>query len=115
MTPDELKHFEDILIKAVQAGKQETSGLVEMIMHKLETKIEESINNNINDKIKNIDDKIDAYIKSDLEWKESVTPSIETMKELRSFGRVSGYIGRAVLLLGAVASAIYAGYKSIVK
>lgn len=115
MTEQDKEHFEDILVKAVQSTKQENSGLVDMIMHKLESKIEESINKNVNGKINALHTKIDTYITGDLAWKESVTPSIEVMKNLMSFGSVSGYIGRTILLIGGIVSAIYASVKFVLK
>ena len=106
MNEDEIKHFEDLLIKAVQAGKQETSGLVDMIMHKLEKGIEESINRNVNGKIIGLTTKVDDYIKSDNEWKKDVTPSIEIMKKIRGSSSVIRWVVQTIILLGVLVGTI---------
>ncbi len=55
MTPKDREHYEGIIIKAVQSGKRETSGLVAEIMSKLDSKLEEKleplINKYVNGKI----------------------------------------------------------------
>lgn len=100
MTNVDYEKLEGLIFKAVQQGKQETSGLVDMVIHKMEAKLEESIAKsityNVNGKIKAIDEKIDNYIEKDLEWKkldeewkEEIIPQIEAVKEFRGWGKVS--------------------------
>jgi len=88
MTPEDKAHFEDVIVKAVQSGKQETSGLVDTIMHKMEKGIEESINRNVNGKIKRLDEKIDAYIISDNEWKDRYSPYLEGLANITGSGKI---------------------------
>lgn len=92
MTDEQLKQFnerqEEILLKAIQAGKQETSGLVDLVIHKMETHIEQSIDKNVNGKIKTLDAKIDAYILSDNEWKDKYSPMLEAFTSLSTSGKL---------------------------
>jgi len=102
MNPEEHQHFEDLIVKAVQAGKQETSGLVDMILHKLENHIEVSINKNVNGKLDKMNAKIDNYIFDDNEWKQKAEPVIMMGRNVQGFGKVSLYI---VGFVAAVAGA----------
>jgi hypothetical protein len=88
MTPEDREHFENVLVKAIQSTKQENSGLVDTIMHKMEKGIEESINRNVNGKIKRIDEKLDAYIMSDNEWKEKYSPMLEAFTSISTSGKL---------------------------
>ena len=51
--------------------------------------------------------KIDAYIKDDNTWKESVTPSIEIMKSIQSFSKSSIFLMKTIILIGAMLTAIW--------
>lgn len=102
MTPEEKAHFEDLIVKAVQSGKKETSDLVDMIMHKLENGIEESINRNVNGKIKVLTQRFDDYVISDNEWKDGVTPSIEIMKKIQGSSSVIRYVVQTIILFGVL-------------
>lgn len=94
MNEDQLKQLEELIVKAVQSGKQETSGLVEMVIHKIEPAIEKAVEKHVNGKIKNLDYKLDEYIKHDLEWKAEITPQIESVKEFKGWGKVTlGLLG----------------------
>lgn len=108
MTQEEREHFEGIIVKAVQSGKQETSGLVDMIMHKLEGGIETSINKNVNGKLDKMNTKIDDYIKSDLLWKDTIMPSIEIMRKMEGFYTVGSAILKTLVILGGAGGVIFA-------
>ncbi len=88
MKEDEYQKFEELLIRAVQSGKKETSDLVDTIIHKMEHKIDEAINKSVNGKIKAIDTKIDAYIVSDNEWKEKYSPYLEGLQSVTISGKI---------------------------
>lgn len=106
MNEDEKKHFEELIFKAVQSGKKETSDLVDMIMHKLENGIEESINRNVNGKIKVLTQRFDDYVVSDNEWKDGVTPSIDIMKKVKASSSVIRWVVQTVILLGILIGTI---------
>ena len=71
MKPEELKHFEDLIFKAVQSGKQETSGLVDMIMHKIEKELDPAIQKAVNGKLETYIQKDLIWKDKDMEWKEN--------------------------------------------
>lgn len=110
MTPEDKRHFEDILIKAVQSGKKETSDLVDMVIHKIEPAIENSVNKYVNGKLDKINLKIDDYIVSDLQWKERAEPTLQMGQNVAGFGKVSLYI---VGFVASVAGAIIAVIKLV--
>lgn len=88
MNEKDVEHFENFIMKAIQSTKQENSGLVDEIMHKMEKGIEESINRNVNGKIRNLDGKIDEYIKSDIAWKERYSPYLEGLQSISISGKI---------------------------
>jgi hypothetical protein len=115
MEREELKQFIDQSIKeahliGLQSGKKETSGLVDLIIHKLETKIEESINKNVNGKIVRLTEKVDNYIvmdnnwrEEDAKWKLDAQPIIDMGKNLQGTSKVLLYCAGVVLALGGAA------------
>jgi len=76
MTPEEKQHFEEFLVKAVQSGKKETSGLVDLVIHKQEDHIEKAINRLVNGKIDKANLKIDSM-------KEHLRQQDQTLKEIQ--------------------------------
>jgi len=88
MNEQDKQHFEDLIVKAIQSTKQENSGLIDTIMHKMEKGIEESINRNVNGKIKRIDEKLDAYIVSDNQWKDKYSPMLEAFTSISVSGKI---------------------------
>ena len=110
MTPEELERIEQAIKEAhlvgLQSGKRENSDLVDMIMHKMETKIEESINKNVNGKIKGLSERFDDYVITDNQWKDSVSPSIDIMKKIQNSSSVIRYVVQTVILLGVLVGTI---------
>ena len=76
-------------------------------LEQLQKTIAVSIEKNVNGKIRLLDQKIDDYIKADELWKNSVTPSIDTMKKLDGFTSIGGTILKVIVLLGAATTAIW--------
>ena len=103
MNEDDRKHFEDIIVKAVQSGKKETSGLVAEIMHKMEQGIELAINKNVNGKIKRLDEKIDAYIVQDNAWKAEFEPYMKGLANVTGGGKILVWVTGAIIsIAGAI-------------
>lgn len=94
----------------LQAGKQETSGLVDLVIHKMETKIDETISKGIekhvNGKIKAIDAKLDAYIKDDNEWKDRYSPYLEGIVGVSVGGKIMVKFILGIATVGAAILAI---------
>lgn len=105
MTPEEIQHFEGLIVKAVQSGKKETSGLVDMIMHKLESKIEDSINKNVNGKIIKLTEKLDLYIQEDNSWKERAEPVV---KAFENTTWLSSIVVQTLKMLGLLGASVVA-------
>ena len=110
MTDSQIQKFEDLILKAVQSGKKETSDLVDMVIHKIEPAIENSVNKYVNGKLDKMNLKIDDYIVSDLQWKERAEPTLQMGQNVAGFGRVLLYI---VGFVASVAGAIIAVIKLV--
>lgn len=103
MTESEKQEFKEFIFQAVQSGKQETSNLVDSIIHKIEPAVEKSIEKYVNGKIRVMDGKLDAYIVSDNEWKALAQPVVDLGKNLQGFGKVALYtIGFVASVMGAI-------------
>jgi hypothetical protein len=70
MDKETIEQIEEFIFKAVQSGKQETSGLVDEVFRRIDPAIERSIEKNVNGKIRLLDQKITTYIENDDKWKE---------------------------------------------
>lgn len=115
MTPEQFKQFterqDELLLKAVQSGKQETSGLVDHIIHKMESKIEESINKNVNGKLDKMHIKIDNYIATDNEWKVKYSPYLEGIVGVSVGGKIMLKVLLGFASIGGAVLAIKAWFK----
>ena len=79
----------------------------------IQQNIKETIQTTVNGKIDKLNTKLDIYIKEDDEWKSSVTPSIETMKELQGFASIGKATLKVLVLVGSITTAIIVVYKFI--
>lgn len=78
------KHFEDLLVRAVQSGKRETSGLVQDLKKELLKEVREEIKITVNGKIDGIKKHLEEQDRKD----EIRFKSIETkLDELKPVGR----------------------------
>ena len=59
--------------------------------------------------------KLDNYIKSDDEWKNSVLPAIQSMQKFQGFSDTGMALLKTIIVIGAVISAIWAGILFIIK
>lgn len=115
MTPEEIKDvIKETVYLAQNSTKQENSGLITHLQKIMQQEIAVGIEKNVNGKIRNIDKKIDDYISEDNKWKESVTPSIETMKRISNTSDGVIWLAKLIVLLGAVGTALYAFYQFII-
>lgn len=125
MKPEELQELKDSMNESIkeahliglQSGKQETSGLVDLVIHKLETKIEESINKNVNGKIITLTNEFREYVKQDtadkktiLDWQDVYSPYLKVIANLS----ISGKMLMSFLLgLSAVIAGVFGTYKLV--
>lgn len=89
MNEKDRAHFDELILKAVQSGKQETSGLVADIKTKFHL----------------IDDKIGNYIKEDMKWKEEAQPVIDMGKNIAGFSKVT----KIIIGVGGAIGSLYFG------
>ncbi len=62
-----------------------------------------SIETTVNGKIRKLDEKLEAYIVTDDEWKARASPIIEMGNNIKGFGKVLAYvIGTVAVLLGII-------------
>lgn len=113
MTPEDRQHFDELLLKAQQSGKQETSDLVDDIMRRVDIVVEKSIEKYVNGKIRAIDTKIDTYIREDAEfndrmksdtdqWRATADKSLEFVKNTTAFGKVFMYLVGVFIAIGTL-------------
>jgi len=113
MNEQDKQHFEEIIARAVQSGKKETSDLVDTILHRIEPVVEKSIEKYVNGKIKTLDAKFDSYVAGDLAWKEEMTPRLKLVQNAQIFGTVSVNLLKFVSIFGVACGFIYAFFKWI--
>jgi len=113
MKPEDKQHFEDLIVKAVQSGKRETSDLVDTILHRIEPVVAKAIETHVNGKIRNLDTKIDAYIVEDNKWKEKALPAINIGLNALTFGSVSVGLLKFVAILGVACGFVYTFFRWI--
>lgn len=102
MNEDQFKKIEELIVKAVQSGKQETSGLADEVLKRIEPTIKESMDKNFNGKMGRLDQKLSDHISSFDEFKEDMK-SIFKDKEIRlnvlEKGKIQIWTAISVLLL----------------
>lgn len=95
--------IKEYLFQAVQSGKSETSGIVALILSKIETHIETSINKNVNGKIINLADEFKDYVKGDMEWKSEYQPYIKGLANVSGGAKILVWVAVSVsAVIGAI-------------
>jgi hypothetical protein len=108
----EEQKIKEYIFQAVQSGKQETSGLVDMVIHKMENRLDISVDKAVakytNGKLDKLENKIDNYIKGDNEWKEKYGPYLESIVGISVGGKI---LVRFILGIASVGGAILLIYR----
>ena len=74
-----------------------------------------TVENTVNGKIKRLDEKLDAYIKTDIQWKETVQPVIDAYSTVNKVGLFVEWVWKVGTPLIAIAGGIiYLIKKSII-
>lgn len=122
MNDQEREHFEELIVKAIQSGKKETSDLVTDIISRIENKlgssIATSIEKNVNGKINRLNEKIDTYINEDNkykeritkdtdEWRQSADAKLQIVSDWEAFGKIGSKILGLVIMLGTASGAMF--------
>lgn len=98
MKKEDIEKLEDIIFKAVQSGKQETSDLVDHVLVKIGPAIRDGIEKHVNGKIQTMDQKLTDYILNDNAWKAEIYPAIKANTEFRL--RTDGGIATIKWIIG---------------
>lgn len=69
--------------------------------------VRQTIKETVNGKIDRMNDKIDNYIKGDIEWKVEADKKLEVVGSVQGFGKVTLYILGFLSALGAGVGLIY--------
>lgn len=94
--------IKDYIFQAVQATKQENSGLIAELKKSVES---------IRDEQRKVAEDLKDYVKDDQEWKDSVTPSIDIMKKLQNTSSVLNWVVKTIILMGSLIGAVVLIYK----
>lgn len=69
--------------------------------------LQETIDKRVNGKIVRLDEKLDDYIKHDMEWKTTVQPIIEAYDAANRVGNFIQWISKVILALGVIIGTIF--------
>jgi len=106
MSEQEKQEFKDFIFQAVQSGKQETSGLVDDIIHRVDNSIGVAVEKHVNGKIRNLTAIVSDHIEHDKEWKNKADEKLEVITNIKGFGKVTAYIMGVVLAIATAWTAI---------
>lgn len=73
----------------------------------LEKSVKETIEKTVNGKINRLDQKLDEYIKHDLEWKETVQPVIDAYLVANKVGSFVQWISKVILAIGVIVGVLF--------
>lgn len=105
------QQVKEYLELARQAGKQETSDLVDHILHKMEGAIQLAVDKSVNGKIIGLTQKLEDYIVADNTWKAKYEPYLLGMQSLTIGGKIIMWI---IVSIGTIAGAVIS-IKTLIK
>lgn len=73
----------------------------------LEKSVKETIEKTVNGKINRLDQKLDEYIKHDLEWKETVQPVIDAYLVANKVGSFVQWMSKVILAIGVIVGVLF--------
>lgn len=94
----------DILNLDKDMNAQELQKILDVINSSTENAIEKHVNG----KIRNMDSKLDTYIKSDLEWKKTVEPVVDAYNTVGLVSNFTNWLSKVILSVGVIGGAIFA-------
>ena len=105
MDKNDEQKFKDLIHQAVQAGKQETSGLVSHLESRIDSAVSVAVDKYVNGRIASISQKLDDYIISDLKWKERAEPVVVAFERTTWLSSIVIQVLKMLGLLGAAVTA----------
>ena len=103
MTPDDLKKITDIIKETIQ---DKVNGKID----KLSTKLDTYIINDTNDK-NDIKRQLSETKEATVEWRTSISPSINSMRQIQDFSTTSIFLLKLIGLMAGAFAAVYAAIK----
>ena len=99
----------DILNLDKDMNAQELQKILDVINSSTENAIEKHVNG----KIRNMDSKLDTYIKSDLEWKKTVEPVVDAYNTVGLVSNFTNWLSKVIISVGIIIAAVigFATYK----
>lgn len=113
MKESDKKHFEDLIIRAVQSGKQETSGLVQHVLKEVSNVVRQEI-------VVTVNGKIDGIKQDIVGIREHLKEQDKKLEELKPIGRGVRFFNglrdfalyvKPYGILGAIGIALYKLFK----
>jgi uncharacterized protein YeeX (DUF496 family) len=76
-------------------------------LQKIIVALQDTIDKKVNGKIIRLDEKLDAYIKHDMEWKETVQPVIDAYDTVNRVGGFVQWFSKVILAIGVIVATIF--------
>jgi hypothetical protein len=76
-------------------------------LQKIIIALQDTIDKKVNGKINRLDEKLDEYIKHDMEWKETVQPVIEAYQAVNNIGTFVQWFSKVILAIGVIVGMIF--------
>lgn len=111
MKEKEIKHFEEFLVKAIQSGKKETSGLVTDLEKKMANVIQQEIKQTVNGKI----DKVKEHLEKQDVKLQQMDEKIDLLRPVSDIVKFSRLFRKGFLWIAPLGGAILAIYKFLIK
>lgn len=79
---------------------------LQKIISAIQSVTAESIEKTVNGKIRRLDEKLESYIKHDMEWKTTVQPVIDAYTTTEKVGKFLQWLSKIILAVGVIVGAI---------
>lgn len=76
-------------------------------LQKIIIALQETVDKKVNGKIIHLDEKLDEYIKQDMEWKKLVQPIIDAYDTANRMGNFVQWVSKVILALGVIIGTIF--------
>lgn len=98
----------DTLSDILNIDKNMNVDELQKILDVINKSTEQAIEKHVNGKIRNMDSKLDNYIKSDMEWKRTVEPVVEAYNTVGLVSSFTNWLSKVILSVGVIGGALFA-------
>lgn len=81
---------------------------LQKILDVINSSTENAIEKHVNGKIRNMDSKLDTYIKSDLEWKKTVEPVVDAYNTVGLVSNFTNWLSKVIISVGIIGGSVIA-------